>query len=58
MGNRGQVTVFLCLVLMSLLLLGITTLEMVRVRMGSAKAAEAADGAACEIQAAYNRGVI
>lgn len=55
MENRGQVTVFLCLVLMSLLLLGITTLEMVRVRMGSAKAAEAADGAACEIQAAYNR---
>lgn len=46
MGNKGQVTVFLCLVLLSLLILGLTSVEMVRVSMGGARAAEAADGAA------------
>ena len=55
MGNKGQVTVFLCLVLLSLLILGLTSVEMVRVSMGGARAAEAADGAAQEIKAAYNR---
>lgn len=48
MGNKGQVTVFLCLVLLSLLILGLTSVEMVRVSMGGARAAEAADGAAQE----------
>ena len=54
MGNRGHITVFLCLVLIPLLILGISVLEMVRIKMGSAKAAETADGAANEILAAYD----
>lgn len=55
MGNRGHITVFLCLVLIPLLILGISVLEMVRIKMGSAKAAETADGAAHEILAAYDK---
>ena len=55
MGNRGHITVFLCLVLIPLLILGISVLEMVRIKMGSAKAAETADGAANEILAAYDK---
>ena len=55
MKNDGQITVFLCLVLLSILLLGFTALEIVRVKTGSARAAIAADGAVHSVMAAYNK---
>lgn len=55
MKNGGQITVFLCLVLLSILLLGFTALEIVRVKTGSARAAIAADGAVHSVMAAYNK---
>ena len=45
MRNQGHVTVFLSIILISMLLLGLSVLEMARIRMGSAKAAMAAEGA-------------
>ena len=54
-NNRGQITVFLCIVLTSILLIGFTALERVRISMGSAKAAEAARGAVNDVRAAYNK---
>lgn len=42
MRDNGQVSVFLCVILTSMLLLGLTVVEMTRVSMGRAKAAEAA----------------
>lgn len=55
MRDNGQVSVFLCVILTSMLLLGLTVVEMTRVSMGRAKAAEAAAGAAAEVKAAYHR---
>ena len=51
MRNQGHVTVFLSIILISMLLLGLSVLEMARIRMGSAKAAMAAEGAACDVKA-------
>ena len=47
MRNQGHVTVFLSIILISMLLLGLSVLEMARIRMGSAKAAMAAEGVQC-----------
>ena len=55
MRNQGHVTVFLSIILISMLLLGLSVLEMARIRMGSAKAAMAAEGAACDVKAAYDK---
>lgn len=53
MDNKGQITVFLCLLMTSMLLIGLTALELVRLHVGRAKVAEAARGAASDVEAAY-----
>jgi hypothetical protein len=53
MDNKGQITVFLCLLMTSMLLIGLTALELVRIHIGRAKVAEAARGAASDVEAAY-----
>lgn len=55
MRDNGQISVFLCVILTSVLLLGLTAVEMTRVSMGRAKAAEAAGGASAEVKAAYHK---
>lgn len=55
MNNKGQITVFLSLLMVTMLLLGLSVVEIVRVNMGKAKAAEAAAGAVCDVKAAYHR---
>lgn len=55
MKNGGQITVFLSLVLCGILALMLSATEIVRISVGNAKAAVAAEAAALSVQAAYNR---
>lgn len=55
MNNKGQITVFLSLLVVAMLLLGLSVIEIVRVSMGRAKAAEAAAGAVYDVKAAYHK---
>lgn len=54
MKNRGQITVYLCLVINVMLLLGLTSLEGIRIYMGRGKVERSAIGAANSIMADYN----
>ncbi|MGN0395520.1 MAG: DUF5702 domain-containing protein, partial [Coprococcus sp.] len=55
MDNRGQITVFLCLLLTSMLLIGLTALEMIRINTGKAKFSQASKGAMENLKAGYSR---
>ncbi len=55
MDNRGQITVFLCLILTSMLLIGLTSLEVIRLNTGRAMLSQAAKGAMENLKAGYNR---
>lgn len=55
MDNRGQITVFLSLLTLTMLVLGMSAVEIVRIKTGDAKAVIATAGAADDVKAAYNR---
>ena len=52
-NNKGNITVFLSLLLISLLILGLTAVEITHAYMGRAKVAEASKGATESIKADY-----
>lgn len=54
MNNKGQITVFLCLLLVSMLLIGLTAIEITKINMERAKVSEAAKGAMESLKADYN----
>lgn len=53
-GNKGKITVFLCLLIVSMLLVGLTALEITRIHMDRAKVIEASKGAMENLKADYN----
>ncbi len=55
MNNRGQITVFLSILTTSMLLLGLTMIEVARIKMGDARTVEATCGAVENVKAAYCR---
>lgn len=54
MDNRGKITVFLCLLIVSMLLIGLTAVEIIRIHMNRARVAEAANGAMESLKADYH----
>lgn len=54
-NNKGQITVFMCLLILSLLLTGLTALEVIHISNEKARSAEAVNGAVTSIKADYNR---
>ena len=54
MNNKGQITVFLCLILTSILLLGTTIINVVNVHSARGKAVMCATSAMSDIRAEYN----
>ena len=55
MNNSGQITVFMCLLILSLLMAGLTALEIIHMSNGKARSAEAVYGALESVKADYNQ---
>lgn len=54
MNNRGRITVFLCLIMSSLLLLGITAINVINIFAAKEKAAVAVRSSVSSVKAGYN----
>lgn len=54
MNNRGQITVFLCLIMTAMLLIGLTALEVIRINAGKTVFSCSANGAMEDLKARYN----
>lgn len=55
MNNKGQITVFMCLLILSLLTAGLTALEIIHISNEKARSAEAVHGTLESIKADYNQ---
>jgi hypothetical protein len=54
MGNKGYITVFLSILMASILLIGLTAIEIVGINMDKARVYEASNGAVENLKAGYN----